>query len=299
MTAPAFKYVFVPADSSAKIIEYVGSTSGGLDKDELRLKSEEFFSSSHADAINPMGTAGSVEIVSLMLPCAANGFIGVSMYCDSYSKTRNLDGNARATSIANICGYTMQVLGDVFFGRYHDDESMDWERLDFGIEDLSSDAAWVAAAHQMNKGKKMGGATTSAMLQNMLNSNNTAVVDGAADDKPSGGEQTLDDFLCWSQGNDEIEVKVRVQGPVKASDLAIKIRSKHLQVLPKAAGRLEPWASAGDSLHPIMRGGADLWGAIDPDCSGWTLEKGKGEEVTIVFTLAKAKAISWPALVIV
>jgi hypothetical protein len=292
MTSKPFKYIFVPVDITAGITELLGDLNSGLQNDDLRVSAERHFCASSG------GSSNSVEIVSLMLPCAANGFIGVSMYCDQNGKAKNQELNSRATSFAHLCGYTsMTVHGDAFFGRYHDDESMEWERLDFSADDLSSDANWVKEAQRMNYGKKMGGATTSGLLQNMLKSNNTAVIDGDKEAMETVQEDH-NPFLSWSQTSDEIEVRVKVTGLVKASDLDIKTRSKHLQVVPKTSyTKLEPWTSSMASLHAVMTGdGAELWGNVDPDSSAWTLDKGQDGDATVVLTLAKTRNGSWPKL---
>ena len=111
----SFKAVFIPA-SQQQIQEQSYSKKGGLEKDLLRLSAETYFSVSeesdrksilqsqsedikemllkqgvdpnkiNPDLYNSFSNAGGVEIVSLSLPCAANGFVGVSMYCDRNGK---------------------------------------------------------------------------------------------------------------------------------------------------------------------------------------------------------------------
>jgi hypothetical protein len=43
--------------------------------------------------------------------------------------------------------------GDAFVGRFHDDESMEWNRLDFSLEEASPDAHWVKTCAEQNKCK--------------------------------------------------------------------------------------------------------------------------------------------------
>ncbi|RYH10028.1 hypothetical protein EON65_39735, partial [archaeon] len=214
--------------------------AGGLQSDALRLHAEQQFGG---------GGSGAVEIVSLLLPTPQNGFIGISMYCDQAGKTKELPLNQRASSIASICHYHSPIHGDVFFGRYHDDESMEWERLDFTSADLSSDAEWVQSAQRMNKNKNMASGTSSGMLQNLLKANNTSVVDEFAINPTSSSaqERSEDKYVHWSQTSEEVEVRVTLPltstpNPIKASDLAIKIKSKFLHIAPKLPS-LEPWAS--------------------------------------------------------
>eukprot|EP01031_Cornospumella_fuschlensis_P037292 gene37292-45278_t len=299
--AKTFKYIEVPVDSASPIIEHDGDMSGGLQNDALRLHAEREFG-----GLGP----GAVEIVSLLLPTPQNGFIGVSMYCDQAGKTKELPLNQRASSIAAICHYHSPIHGAVFFGRYHDDESMEWERLDFTSADLSSDAEWVLSAQRMNKNKNMASGTSSGMLQNLLKANNTSVVDEyAMDTSPPGSVQdkTEDSFVKWSQTSEEVEVRVFLSHtkthtpsptPIKPSDLNIKIKSKSLSIVPKALS-LEPWAS-GQEIHAVLTsGGGVLFGAVDVDSSAWTLERsGSQGDVVVVVTLAKAARGDWASLVV-
>lgn len=286
--ATTFKYIEVPADSTRPIIEHDADMAGGLQSDALRLHAERHFGG---------GGAGSVEIVSLLLPTAQNGFIGISMYCDQAGKTKELPLNHRASSIATVCHYYSPIHGDVFFGRYHDDESMEWERLDFTSADLSSDAEWVQSAQRMNKNKNMASGTSSGMLQNLLKANNTSVIDEyAMNTTPKEGSE--DRYVQWTQTGEEVEVRIALPAsPIKASDLTIKIKSKSLHIAPKLPS-LEPWAS-GQPVHEVMSAeGAQLGGAVDVDSSGWTLERQKDGVVVIVVTLAKASKGDWASLVL-
>jgi hypothetical protein len=219
------------------------------------------------------------------------------MYCDATGKAKNFEINSRATSIANLCGYNMQVYGDAYFGKYHDDESMEWERLDFSSADLSSEADWLKLAQRMNQGKKLGGATTSGLLQNMLKSNNTTVIDEEKLSEDTTNSSNADPYLTWNQTSDEMEVRIKlpISHNIKSSELDIKIKGKFLQVIPKRANSMEPWAGANESLHKVMTTGADLWGNIDVDSSAWTLEK-HSDHTNIVITLAKSRNVNWPNL---
>ena len=55
--------------------------------------------------------------------------------------------NHRANKILRLIGNTQSnIIGDCFIGRCLDDERVDWERLDFLLEDLCDDAPWILAA---------------------------------------------------------------------------------------------------------------------------------------------------------
>lgn len=308
-----FSYVFIPADLTTPVTVQVASKDGGLENDALRKNAEGHFSSSTSSEfreqqdklVNDMfaakgvtaqgsypGLAASVEIIVLQLPYAGNGFVGVSMYCDQNGKLKNLDLNTRASSLAQTCGHANQVFGDAFIGRYHDDENFPWDRLDFDITDMSSDAAWVADARARNSGKSY---STSGVLQNMLQSNNTAVINDAPEPTTMArnaysGDSTIDEHLQWSQTGEEVELKVKLSADVKKTDLAVKIQSKKIQITVKTD------ASLAESNPIFSTNGAALWGGVDTDCSAWTLEKNSSGNVVVVCTLAKSKQVSWPQI---
>lgn len=307
-----FTYAFVPVDLTSAITIHEASTSGGLDHDALRLAAEAHFAAATTAEfreqqdkimndyiVSKGGKAGtfpklssSVEIVVLQLPTRDNGYIGVSMYCDQNGKMKNFELNSRATSLVQACGHANQIFGDTFIGRYYDNEEFPWERRNFSLEDLNSDAPWVIEAKSRNQGKSGGAYSTSTVLQNMLNSNNTAVINDAAE--PTRMARTayvedakIDDHLTWSQTGEEVELKIKLSTDVKKADLAIKMHSKKLQITVKNN------PSLADS-NPVFGPGAVFWNTIDPDSSAWTLERTSAGDVVIVFTLAKANAVQWP-----
>jgi hypothetical protein len=323
-TMSNFSYVFVPSDSTRSIAAHVADKSGGLDQDALRLSAEshfagivpENFQQVQEEALHAMlkekgvnnhqmvkataaGMVGAVEIVTLLLPCPDNNFTSVSMYCDQNGKNKGLPLNQRASSIAKVCGHSGEIYGDVFFGRCMDDESKPWERLDFTIADLSSDAPWVKEAQQRNKGKSLGGYSTSGVLQNMLNSNKTSVIDGNAPVVHPGtsGDVSETEFITWTQTKEEMEVRVKLPiSNVKSSDIDVKIHSKSLQVMLKSGQTISPEEGSSTVHKIVQKGGGELWAAIDPDCSAWTLDKTKHGDVFVVCTLAKNVETQWPQL---
>jgi hypothetical protein len=316
-----FSYVHIHADDTLPISLLTASKEGGLEKDELRLFAERYFSQfSSSSFVNEQkkmlnelsqaqggnvgdsfsGLPASVEIVVLQLPCAANGFIGVSLYCDQSGKLKNMEINKRASSLCGACAHANVIYGDAFIGRYHDDESLPWERLDFTLDDLNSDSAWVEDAKMRNAGKSY---STSGVLQNMLNSKNTAMIN----DDPYANlpnprtvdttDKKLNDYLTWSQTSEEVEIKLRLSREVKKSDIQVKLQSKKIQILVKNNQLPIDESLSTTSVGQLFTAaGAVLGGSIDADCSAWTLEKTTGGEILLVFTLAKAKEVTWTDL---
>lgn len=86
-----------------------------------------------------------VETVPLLVNNAASGYVGVNLYCDDQAQVKELPVNVRASQIADCCGRPMQVRGDAFVGRMFDNEDH-FVRLDLGLGELGSGAAWVRQA---------------------------------------------------------------------------------------------------------------------------------------------------------
>jgi len=319
-TTGTFTFVYIPSDLSSAITVQSASKSGGLESDALRLASESHFASNttsefraeHDKMVNEMfdskgmkaqgsypGLALSVEIIVLQLPTVENGFTGVSMYCDQNGKLKKLDLNSRASSLCQSCGHLNQIYGDVFVGRYHDDESLPWERLDFGLDDLNSDASWMLDAKRKNEGRASGAYSTSGVLQNMLKSDNTAVINGDFADYRQKvkelGDHVETEFLEWSQTNDEVEVRIRTGQNINKADIAVKMQAKKLQVTIRNA--TASWSDSSSAASKILSPtGAELYSTIDPDCSAWTIDRSKHDDAVIVFTLSKVREVRWPQL---
>ena len=90
-----------------------------------------------------------VDIVQLLPATAATGYVGVSMYVDDQGQGKGSAPNARASHFCTACGLPTDVVGDAFIARAWDDQD-GFERRDFTISDISSDAPWVREAYQMN-----------------------------------------------------------------------------------------------------------------------------------------------------
>lgn len=317
-----FTFIFIPNDLTSSITVHSASKSGGLDHDALRLASEAHFASNttskfqgeHDKMINDMfqskglksqgsysDLAASVEIIVLQLPTASSHFIGVSMYCDQNGKLKKLELNTRASSLCQSCGHINQIYGDVFVGRYHDDESLPWERLNFTLDDMNSDAPWIREARSRNEGRSTGAYSTSGVLQNMLKSENTAVINGDNADYEQKVKELADhtesEYLKWSQTSDEVELRIKTGQEIKKSDITVKIHAKKIQIeVRNTSAVLNDSSSAASQI--FSPSGAELFSTIDPDCSAWTIDRSKNGDVTIVCTLAKAREARWPQLTV-
>lgn len=223
-----FKCVFIPA-SVDPVQELSKSKSGGLENDQLRKSAEEYFnrtkvqvnaaqsteqitdmlrkqgldpSTMDKDLIAQLGSLGGgpCEIVSLYLPTKDNGYESVSMYCDSNGQSKSLPVNTRATSLANCCGHNTTIYGDAFIGRCFDDESKPWERKDFTVADMNSDAPWVINARKKNQGKNMNSYSTSGTMQNFLKQQTSSSV-GSEEVKPVPAPEKEEDIIKKEANN--------------------------------------------------------------------------------------------------
>ena len=222
----------------------------------------------------------SCEILSLVVPKASNGNIGVSMYSSDYAKSVNppLNVNTRAMELMRACGHAISdssdnaIRGDVFVGRYYDDEIKDvWKRIDFTIEDANPKSQWCIDA--MIKG---GGGTGSAppSLSGMMAQANTATKNNSSTyNNAHEGEQEIqgdNGTYHWSQTNDDVELRFSVASGTKAKYVKVSFAPLSLKV-----------TVAGQTL---MSG--DTGGKVAVDDSTYTLEDScNGKELTV--TLGK------------
>ncbi|KAF6260615.1 hypothetical protein COO60DRAFT_1700224 [Scenedesmus sp. NREL 46B-D3] len=119
-----------------------------------------------------------VEPIALLANSPETGFVGVYMYCDDQASLKQLPPNTRATAIAATAGMHIQVNGDVFLGRYMDNEE-DFERMDFTSADLSSAAPWVADAQRQIARRSERRGDAQALLQRLQQQQQPAAGSGS------------------------------------------------------------------------------------------------------------------------
>lgn len=276
------------------------SAAGGLEADELQIYMREYFDKATAidtdrsraaveqallqQGTDPstvdarlLGQAGEikVEIKTLAPPSKTNGFIGVSMYCDANAVAKHLSINERATGIARRCGYNETVLGDVFLSRVHDDESQEWRRLDFIVQDVAADAPWLAQASEVNRGRNMDAFTSSGTMANMA----------------KGSAETSDVELSWTQTKEDVDVRVVIPAEYRAKDVKVLLKATHVQLgFPVALG-------PGKELELLQAaGGAELFSRVNVDESSWSID-GTGASRTLNISLSKGvEGLRWLTL---
>ncbi len=184
------------------------------------------------------------EITALTVPTVLNSYRGVSMYGDDNAKNRNLPLNTRATAILQACGHqSNSIHGDVFVGRYHDNEAEDiWERVDFTEDEIQGDLGskdWIKTAREKGGGGGVG--TAAASLSGMMS--------GSSNEGQENGYK-------WSQTEDEVELRFAVAPGTKAKYCKVKFARNALKV-----------TVAGQTLCD-----GKTWGAVAVDESTYTIQ---------------------------
>ncbi|KAH3698769.1 hypothetical protein Pelo_19837 [Pelomyxa schiedti] len=72
------------------------------------------------------------------------------MYFSVTAKIKGLSKNVKASEICTLCGIQVKLYGDCFFSRVRDDK-VNFERLNFTLQELSSDSNWIRLAFSQTK----------------------------------------------------------------------------------------------------------------------------------------------------
>lgn len=203
------------------------------------------------------------------------------MYSADDAKTRNLPLNSRAMDLMRACGHAVTesspnaVRGDVFVGRYHDDEMKDiWTRLDFTVDDVDSNSEWCKNARKGGGGGGLGGSAPPSLSRMMTKAVGSGASGGAALDE---GEKDGENGCKWSQTAEEVELRFNVASGTKAKYVKVAFGRTSLKV-----------TVAGQTLISGNTGGE-----VAIDDSTYTLQDAaNGKELTV--TLGKKReGTSW------
>lgn len=77
-------------------------------------------------------------------------YTGLAMYVDDRGQLKNLSRNQRASSIAQSCQQSIDVLGDVFIARYYDNDET-FIRFDFTLDELNQHSDIFISISQLTK----------------------------------------------------------------------------------------------------------------------------------------------------
>jgi len=215
----------------------------------------------------------SVEIFPVMMPTKDTGFHAISFYCDDKGVAKNLEINARASSIAQAAGYPgQQFRGDIYIGRVFDDNEDEWKRIDFSKADMHMDAEWITMT------KKQRSKASAGSLQQMAHqfgANNPANINPSnmVQDDPKGETNQY----TWRQQGDEVEVTFKKEGLKKGDKHLVKAIFTRTKVKVVVGGEV------------LLAG--EMFGTMDADACVWTLSDG-----VLQVTLTKEDEASWPTL---
>uniref|UniRef100_A0A7S4C1E6 Uncharacterized protein n=1 Tax=Chrysotila carterae TaxID=13221 RepID=A0A7S4C1E6_CHRCT len=179
---PTFSYVLIPWDDSEPLQQLslrnptdlqeslgclttelqghfrkYGGSVGDEGKEALKKSLQEQMEkqgSSKGTEVDPkmlaqMASSQTVDIVQLLPATEASKWYGVTMYVDDKGVAKGAPVNRRASDICAQCGMPTEVRGDAFVARAWDDQD-GFQRLDFSISELASDAAWMVEARSKN-----------------------------------------------------------------------------------------------------------------------------------------------------
>lgn len=182
-----FKTLYIPADSSKPVEEWVISYNSasevsclmdrlkphfsgqGVDteksslREQIRKQIQETMAKNPTFANKPVDDAmvdmvmqmSAIDCVPLQNNKKSTGYIGLMMYVDDQGKAKGLPVNERATKVCIECGIPTQVLGDTVIARNFDDET-NFRRIDFTKAEFERETEWKEQARKANQEKNAG-----------------------------------------------------------------------------------------------------------------------------------------------
>jgi len=323
----AFRYVFIPWDESNAMEERVmvipreremeclldylrdhfrvsgardgANASDGAKQREILKKqlqesaagraSEGSFTDEMMDAAMSMQMA---QPVPLLAGSKKTGYVHVNMYVDDRGISKGLPLNRRASALSAEAGSPQQVLGDAFIARIFDDDDR-FKRLDFTLDECSSDAAWMKRAKALSVERAE---TIGDVQRTMTELSGHGAVDLDASSAPTapldptqlpGPHQDFE----WSQDEEEVTLKVQVPAHTSKSDVTCVFGpgSNKMAVRIKTLAEIE-----GKSTCVVdNEGDVDaLFQDIIPDESSWSLVTNGGQRA-FEASLVKRVPLRW------
>jgi hypothetical protein len=223
-----FGFVLIPADSSLELSFIERSSAGGLEKDELQVYAKAHFASEKdaslkmeaamqvmreqgqdIQSLNPQilehlsSLGASVEIITVGVASAVNGYEAVSLYCDGDGSSKGLSSNSRAIEIARACGHnSLAIYGDAFLSRCYDNEEEPWVRRTLTLDEASTSAPWVLKAAAANAGRNMKAYSSSGSSTNAIQAMLKQQRQDPTISSPAVGTEGP---LTWTQTDDEVD----------------------------------------------------------------------------------------------
>lgn len=253
----SFTFVFIPADENESLKELQGSKAGGLTNDFLLQHVKQHFTQQHPDS--------SVNITALTVPTKENHYQACSLYSiiPSTASFVEFPINPRANALLAACGHSggeksHAIHGDAFVGRALDDESIDWERLDFTAAEVDPAADWCRHARQVGGGGGAGRKAAASLVnlaQQMGHSCAPAtIVPSSTADVPEtsygldGSAAVTEPWGSWTQTAEEVELKLAVPKETMTKDCRVQFHRNRIAVAVQDQVVLE-----GTTFDPISR----------------------------------------------
>ena len=176
---------------------------------------------------------GSTETFALVRPSEKNGRKGVYIYLDEVGLLKGKAKNARASSLAESCGFPGTTFhGDVFVGAVQT-EPQPMRSVDFTVKEMDSSATWLKLApmenaeyamsmKELEKAMAEKGAGGGPGLQRI----NMGGGGGDGDALPSGDGEGY----RWEQTEDgEVEISVYVPENTSAKTVSVGVSGRFLR----------------------------------------------------------------------
>jgi hypothetical protein len=240
----------------------VGGCGSG---EELRAPSAKAIE----DLVESQG--GACEAYPLSKASDANGHQAVRLYIDEVGALRSLPRNPRAEALALAVGMSgLSIHGDAYVGRCvagsGGEGGAPQERsINFSKEELAHDSPWVREARQW------------------VMAASAAAVGSTDDDALASGGDGEGGLYTWSQGDEDVEVRV-LRGIPEGKGGALKKRIK----VSYGKGEALRVQVDGEPLLAIEK----LFDRVTPDECSWSVD-GAG---TLVISMEKSDARAWSDL---
>ena len=218
-------------------------------------------------AMNAVAAQGSVETFPLVHPADTNQFQGVYIYLDEVGLLKKLPHNARASQMAQACGYNPppNFYGDVFMGRVQTKPKLKNMPFVAGI-DTDRGATWMQRAvsenviwqQEMNELTGQMGRTQPAQLG-------------------TEGKSAVEETFEWTQDEDELEIVVTNDTAWDKKMIKVFFLARSINVKYQGEDKVA----------------IPLYASIDVDGCTWTLDG----STRLVITCEKASSGEmWPRI---
>ena len=279
-----FTFVLIPGNIQEPIREILASKSGGLEQDALLQYANEYFANQQQQQKSSLPVS-SVNITAVTVPTNDNNYTACSIYSiipDKAQSPLQPILNQRATDLLTACGHTVvtnhsndpnntgnAIYGDAFCGRAHDDERVDWERMDMTAVEIDIGADWCRTARKIGGGGGTGRASTpslSNLAQQIMTSSNpnqgrdentgTSPMEILQDTTATtplhpygmdGVEPVLESWGTWVQSNEDMELRMLVPNTTTSKQCHIQFHKNSIKVVVNQETILE-----GTTYDPIV-----------------------------------------------